>query len=190
MAQLNKSSCAWGCLLDPDCPPRQPWVGKDPAWQIALEHDAKRLYPGQVTSSLACDLEHPERPWVLTYRHSGLRVDGLVKRVPVEVQFHELPRHDTYGLNPVDYPLVFADPGAKSKHRHGNDALCLWYPRDWRWRTWRHTDGLGYLFQLTADHLLREAWWRATGADEHNSEWLGAEAAHGFPEDAEYGRAG
>lgn len=183
MAALIQSSHGWGCVLDLGSPPRRPWVGADPAWQIALEQDAKRLFPGQVTSTMTCALEFPGSPRLLTYRHAGLCVDGRIDRVPVEVQFHEAPNYLTYGLDPLNYPRVFADPGAASKHRMADDALCVWYAGDWPWHRWRHTDGLGYLFQLVADHLLQEAWWRETGADEDTAEWLGAEMPHGFPED-------
>lgn len=120
-------------------------MGATPAWQLALERDAKKLYPGQITSTLSRRFDLPRYPWSLTYRHAGLNVDGRVTPIPVEVQFHEDPGYDTYGLPPIDYPRVFADPGVKSKHRMGDDALCLWFPHDPPWRRWRHTDGLGIL---------------------------------------------
>lgn len=161
-----------------------------------MEAEAHRAHPGDVTVDLT-DTVHPDsrtferigavaphqRSRHLVYRHQGLRVRGLIRRFPVEIHFWEYPYYDTYGLAPIEYPRVFADPGAKSKHRMpGDDSLCMWFPLDPPEKRWVHTDGLAMLLRLTADHLLCEEVWRHDGADERRSKWLSAEAPHGFPD--------
>jgi hypothetical protein len=121
-------------------------------------------------------------PGVLTYHHAGLAVPGRVDRVPVRVEFHERPPYECYGLPWHDYPRVFADPGALSKHRMPDDALCLYYPGDPARQRWTVANGLVQLFAIIADHLFYEQWWRHTGGHD-GGQWLGDEAEHGFPED-------
>lgn len=161
-----------------------------------MEAEAHRAHPGDVTVDLT-DTVHPDsstferigavaphqRSRHLVYRHQGLRVRGLTRRFPVEIHFWENPYYDTYGLAPIDYPRVFADPGARSKHRMpGDDSLCMWFPLDPPEKRWVHTDGLAMLLRMTADHLLCEEVWRQDGADERRSKWLSPEAPHGFPD--------
>lgn len=124
------------------------------------------------------------RVWVFT--HHGLDVPGRPDPVPVSIEFHEQPNYPTYALEAWEFPAVFADPGAESKHRHGNDALCLWFPGDPAERRWHYTDGLVALFNLARNHLFYEAYWRATGGHGGSGQaagtWLGDEAAHGYLE--------
>lgn len=157
------------------------WPGAQPWWQVAMEREAVREHPGDIELELFRTLPTRDGPFKLVYRHRGISVRGLTKRFPVEIQFWEFPPYETYGLPALDYPRVFADRGAKSKHRMPDDALCLWLPFDPEERRWVQSDGLGMLLRLVADHLLCEEAWRADGADERDSKWLSAEAPHGPP---------
>ncbi len=131
-------------------------------WQILMDSEARREHPGDITLELSGSVPPRERSLKLVYRHRGLRVRGLGRRVPVEVQFWEKPYYNTFGLPALDYPRYFADPGAKSKHRMPDDSLCMWFPPDPPEKRWLHTDGLAMLLRLTANHLLCEAAWRQT----------------------------
>lgn len=186
-----------GALTGPSrCPgvaPRlrglRPWAGESPAWQLALERGLTRAHPGEVTLELRRDWVdlHERGPGVLIYRHVGLAVPGRTEPMPVRVEFYEQPPYDCYGLQWHDHPRVFADPGAASKHRMPDDALCLYYPGDPAHQRWTAENGLGQLFAIVSDHLFYEQWWRHTGG--HNGgEWLGDEAEHGFPEDRQPSR--
>ena len=143
------------------------WYGADPAWRYPLERDAKRRY--------GADLRVVETPDQLTYIHDGIFVRGREEPVPIEIKFHRYPPYNTYGLAGSEYPRVFADPKAESKHRMpDDDALCLYYVRDDDERRWRSENGLQSLIDLVADHLCFEDYWRMTGT------WLGPEAPHGI----------
>ena len=114
------------------------------------------------------------------YKHKGLYVPGRVELVPVRIEFHERPSYQTYGLAPQDYPRVFADPGAVSKHRMpDDDALCLYYPNDPAERRWTAPDGLVALLNIISNHLFCELRWRNTGGPD-GGVWLLDEAPHGF----------
>lgn len=168
-------------LLGPTGRPGGPWVAAQPFWQLLMDSGARREHPGDITMEFTSSIPPRGRSRVLIYRHRGMRVRGLPGRFPVEVQFWENPYYATYGLSPLDYPRVFADFGAPSKHRMPDDgALCLWYPHDPVEMRWVHTDGLAMLLRLVADHLLCEAAWREDGADEVTSIWPSEEAPHGF----------
>lgn len=125
---------------------------------------------------------------VLTYHHAGLDVPGRRHRVPVQVHFYEDPDHYTYGLPAADYPRVVADPGAESKHRMPDGALCLFFPGDPPEKRWQHTDGLVSLFEIVRRHLVLEDYWRESGGfgdrrGKGAGVWLGDEAPHGFPDE-------
>jgi len=105
-----------------------------------------------------------------------LPVIGRDKPVPVRVELHRDPGYETFGLDPVDYPRVFADEGARSPHRMQDDSLCLYYPGDPVSRRWTADQGLDELLNLTARHLLAEDYWR-----ENDEVWPFDEAAHGYP---------
>ena len=111
--------------------------------------------PGGTADETRVWTYHPRRP-------QGPRAAGTCSRCSVE--FHEKPTYDTFGSRPYDFPRVFADPGAESKHRHEASTRCACgspaTPTD---RRWHHTDGLVALFNLTRNHLFFEAHWRATG---------------------------
>lgn len=170
------------------------WDGLTIGWQYDLERGMRVKWPGDLTPSLGLRWVWPARQSlavedfgglpvlgrVLTYQHAGLPVLGRSDLVPVSVEFHEHPTYSTYGLPWSDYPRVFADPGAASKHRMPDDSLCLYYPWDPAPRRWRYENGLIQLFEMVADHLHKERWWRHTGGDE-NAEWLGEDAEHGIP---------
>lgn len=146
-----------------------PWYGSTVAWWAPFERDARRRDGDLIQIAVGYRR--------LTYRHSGLEVPGRLDLVPVRVEFFAEPPYYCYGLPPSEYPRVFADPGAASKHRMGDDALCLFYPGDDDGHRWRSEDGLLSLLNLVRDHLFFELHWRATGG----REWLGPEAPHGFP---------
>jgi hypothetical protein len=75
---------------------------------------------------------------------------------------------------------VYAERGRASKHRMpGDDALCLWFPRDAPRRRWTHDKGLLDLLDIVVRHLLLEDHWRATGGWD-GGVWDGDEAEHGF----------
>ncbi|WP_434319014.1 hypothetical protein ACQ86L_0375 (plasmid) [Leifsonia sp. P73] len=143
------------------------WYGNDPAWRYPMERDAKRHY-GRLIRAI-------DGPGWLAYKHQGVEVRGRIEAVPVEIRFYASPPYATYGLTPDEYPRVFADRGAASKHRMpGDGALCLYYAADPEERRWTPSRGLLALFDLISDHLFFEDYWRET------TEWLGPEAPHGF----------
>lgn len=163
------------------------WYATDLDFQAALlrDIDAHDEHAGLITSTLTGPSRHRGRDRVWTFTHAGLNVPAREDRIPVSVEFHEQPNYVTFGLAPYDFPVVFADPGAESKHRHQNiDALCLWFPGDPEDRRWHYTDGLVALFNLARNHLFYEAYWRATGGHggpgQREGTWLGDEAAHGY----------
>jgi hypothetical protein len=117
----------------------------------------------------------------LAYRHEGIWVPGRTHPIAVAVAFFESPPYDCYGLRAEDYPRVWADCGALSKHRMPtDDALCLYFPWSPPERRWTAADGLLALLDLARDHLYFEDYWRRTGGP-HHGEWLGDEAPHGPP---------
>lgn len=158
------------------------WYATGLEFQATLMGDIENYdeHAGLISTTL--NITPRGRIW--TIHHAGLNVPGRPDAVAVRVELHESPTYDTYGLEPYDFPVVFADPGVESKHRHEGDALCLWFPGDAADRRWHHTDGLLALFNLVRNHLFYEAYWRATGG--HGGEgqaegtWLGDEAAHGY----------
>lgn len=164
------------------------WYATGIEFQAALlrDVDVHDEHIGLITSTLSGPTRHRGRDRVWTFTHAGLNVPGRLDPVPATVEFHEQPNYATFGLEPYDFPLVFADPGAQSKHRHQNvDALCLWFPGDPEHRRWHYTDGLVSLFNLARNHLFYESYWRATGGNAPGSSggtWLGDEAAHDFAE--------
>ena len=174
------------------------WDGLSIEWQYDLEHGLRIKHPGDVELDMALRwvwsaeqptavtrFEREELPMlgrVITYRHRGLSVLGRPDLVPVRIEFHQYPTYDCYNLAWHDYPRVFADPGAASKHRMPeDDALCLYFPWDPPERRWQYENGLVQLFDIVADHLHKELWWRHTGGPD-GGDWLGEDADHGFPE--------
>jgi hypothetical protein len=147
------------------------WFGSRPSWRLPMERAAMRHYGPLVTVHQTAN--------TLNYTHSGLRVIGRRELVPVTVEFHADPPYPTYGLDPADYPRVFADRGVASKHRMPDDSLCLYYAGDPANRRWTSDRGLLSLLDLTGDHLYFEDYWRSTGGV-HKGQWLGPEAPHGF----------
>lgn len=95
------------------------------------------------------------------------------------IAFYEHPPYDVYTLRPEDYPRVWADLGARSKHRMtgSDDALCLWNAFAPPERRWTLQDGLLELIEVVRRHLFKERHWRASRTDE----WIGNEAPHGLP---------
>lgn len=163
------------------------WYGTNLTFQAVLlrDTDTHDEHAGRITSSLRQTRRRVSRDRVWTFTHDGMNVPGRDDAVPVTVEFHESPGYATYGLEPWEFPLIFADPGADSPHRHQDvDALCLWFPGDPDDRRWHHTDGLVALFNLARNHLFFETYWRATGghggAGSREGIWLGDEAAHGY----------
>jgi len=69
-------------------------------------------------------------------------------------------------------PIVMADGPTRSRHRFTwarPTSLCLYYARDEAQLRWVPADGIVSLIDLSRLHLIKEAWWRATG------EWTGYE---------------
>ena len=165
---------------------RSPWYASSLEFQALLTRDLDSdvEFRRTVRSSLRGPTRRGgrDRVWVLT--HLGLDVPSRPDLVPVTIEFHESPNYSTYGLAPRDFPLVFADLGEDSPHRHGNDALCLWFPGDPGEQRWHHSDGLLALYNLARNHVFFETHWRATGGHggpgQSEGEWLGDEAAHGY----------
>lgn len=165
-----------------------PWFASSLKFQAALTRGLD--YDSEFRRTVRSSLRGTTRPggrdrvWVLT--HPGLDVPSRPDPVPVTIEFHESPTYDTFGLDAEDFPLILADPGQESPHRHGNDALCLWFPGDPAEKRWHHTDGLVALYNLARNHLFFETHWRATGGHggpgQTGGEWLGDEAAHGYYE--------
>jgi hypothetical protein len=149
------------------------WYGTSAAWRVPFQRDAKRRYG----NALAAELERG----ALTFRHEGIEIRGRSSSVPVVIRFEAQPRYNTYGLEPEDYPRVFADLGKESPHRMPDGSLCLFYPGDPRERRWTADLGLLALLDLSSDHLYFETYWRHTGGTA-GGKWLGPEAAHGFTE--------
>nr|AXV46179.1 hypothetical protein pA19BH1_p06 [Arthrobacter sp.] len=158
-----------GCLTTAS-PRAGEWFGSRPSWRLPVERDAMRYYGSLLTVNQTAN--------TLTYIHAGLRVSGRRELVPVAVEFYANPPYKTYGLDPADYPRVFADRGAASKHRMPDDSLCLYYADDPANRRWTSDQGLLNLLDLTGDHLFLEDYWRTTGGV-HKGQWLGPEAPHG-----------
>jgi hypothetical protein len=151
------------------------WYGSSPAWQVALEASARRMYGTALRLRLW--------PNALEYR-IALDVHGPNDLTEVVVMFYGRPLYDAFGLAPKDYPRVWAERGMASKHRMPDDgALCLYYPLDPAWRRWTADKGLLDLLDLIVDHLGYEAYWRATGGHD-GGVWLGDEAEHGFTQEA------
>ena len=74
-------------------------------------------------------------------------------------------------------PIVMADGPTRSRHRFTwarPTSLCLYYGRDDDGLRWTLSDGAVALTDLARVHLIKEAWWRATG------EWDGYEV-HRLP---------
>ncbi len=69
-------------------------------------------------------------------------------------------------------PIVFSDGPTKSPHRFDDGSLCMWYPLDPTERRWTLNNGGEALLAHIASHLLREEWFRLTGA------WAGEEVGH------------
>lgn len=151
---------------------RPTWYGDEPGFirtlERSLEADVEHrgLVTRKVTAAFAAGA-----PRILQYAHAGVDVPSR-PNIPVLVEFHEFPLYPTYGRHPRDYPRVYADLGAASPHRLGGDALCIYYPDDPPDRTWQHSDGLALLFNLAANHLFFEEYWR------ENHIWLNDEAGH------------
>jgi hypothetical protein len=156
------------------------WYGSSAEWQDRVERGLTRRHPGQVTVD-DHDLAyfHPNASRCRVYKHAGLYVPGRAELVPTRVEFYERPPYDTFGLAPQDYPRVFADPGAPSKHRMPDDALCLYEPEDPAERRWTTSDGLVALLNIVQNHLFCELRWRNTGGF-GGGVWPLDEAPHGL----------
>jgi hypothetical protein len=152
------------------------WYGRQRSWWVPLEATARSTLGPTLSRRYApdpvCVLGDCE---VLVYRVEGVDVIGDDAPIEVEIRFHETPTYPTYGLPAYDYPRVFAKPGATSKHRMPDDALCLWMPKDPPERRWTHHEGLLELVELTRQHLFLENHWRRTDV------WLLEDAPHGLP---------
>lgn len=166
----------WRRLISEMAAPRSPyWFGNDPRWRLKLEAQARAKYGATLTAK-----ELPGRR--LLYR-VAVDVHGPAQLTDIVVLFAENPDWDCYGLDPRDYPRVWAEPEQASKHRMPDDALCLWFPGDPRERRWTSGKGLLDLLNVSIDHLLAEQYWRATGGHDGGI-WMFDEAGHGFEREA------
>lgn len=156
------------------------WYGEDLTFQMRLERGTAAALPGDLSCTIEEQSTFTTAARLLVYTHAGLDLPGRRDPVPVRIEFHQAPPYDTYGLDPRDYPRVFADPGAESEHRMPDDALCLYYPHDSEDRRWVAEDGLTALLDLVRNHLYYEMRWRDTGGHT-GGVWLGNAAPHGFP---------
>ncbi len=154
------------CLAPNQLAARGPWEGCDVGWLVAFEALARRKY--------GAALRHRSGHGRLTYEVS-LPIIARDVDVDVRIEFYRDPGYNTYGLDPIDYPRVFADPGAASPHRMPDDSLCLYYPGDPESGRWTADDGLDELLNLTARHLFAEEFWR-----QDFKTWPFDEAPHGF----------
>jgi hypothetical protein len=163
----------WRSVLAEMAAPRPSiWYGEDPRWRLQLEATARAVHGNNLAVA--------ERPGRRLHYRVWLDVTGPAELVQADIVFYADPPHECYGQAPRDYPRVWAQVGASSKHRMpGDGALCLWYPQDPLERRWTSEKGLLDLLDIIVDHLLYEAHWRATGA-EQGGHWPGDEAEHGF----------
>jgi hypothetical protein len=152
------------------------WYGRRLSWWAPLEAAARRRLGPTLshrhTADPVCVRDECE---MLVYRVKGLDVIGDPEPIDAEIRFYQTPPYATYGLPADNYPRVFAKPGATSKHRMPDDALCIWMPLDPPERRWTHYKGLLELVELTRQHLFLENHWRQTGV------WLLEDAPHGLP---------
>lgn len=156
------------------------WFGDSLSWRYAIEREARRYWG----SRLSAEVTRPEdqgrllrsiKTERLVYRLEELPVRGRVNPVAIEINFYRMPPYATYGLDPSEYPRVFADRGAVSKHRMLEDgALCLYFAHHPVSQRWSAADGLQRLIDLISDHLFFEDYWK------NNGEWLAPEMKHGF----------
>ncbi|MBQ0905026.1 hypothetical protein [Micromonospora sp. U21] len=159
------------------------WYGRRASWWAPLEAAARRrLGPTLSHQHILDPACYTGQCEIVVYRIEALEVIGDPDPVEVTIRFHKLPPYDTYGLSPEDYPRVFAKPGATSKHRMPDGALCMWMPLDPPQRRWTHDKGLLELVELTRRHLFLEDYWRRTGV------WLLEDAPHGLPQSEGGGR--
>lgn len=178
LTTIPAGACAhmlWREVADPlsqTWVPYPAWYGSSPAWRVALEATARR-------GLLADRLTVTGHRGLVEYR-ALMDLRGPNDLVPITVQFYDNPPYATFGLNPADYPRVFAEPGRPSKHRMPDDALCLYYPKDPPARRWTADKGLLDLLYTAADHLLYEDYWRTTGGTD-GGVWLSDEVEHGLP---------
>jgi len=142
------------------------WYGATPEWCLPLERDARRRFGPLITWRYERDR--------LTYWIRELEIAGDTDLVTLEIRFYRKPLYPMWGQRPEDFPRVFAKPGERSKHRHIDDALCLWYPYDPPERRWTSDKGLLDLIEISRRHLFMEAYWR------DKKVWLLDDAPHGL----------
>lgn len=132
----------------------QRWWEQFPLERVALEDGLDEAYPG---------FERVRIGRALAYR-GGVHLDTLDIERKLVFVFPGRPSRTR--------PIVMADGPTRSRHRFywsRPSALCLWYSRDHAGLRWTVKDGLVGLIDLSRLHLIKEAWWRATG------EWPGWE---------------
>ena len=148
------------------------WYGVDPCWFVPLERHAKRAMGRRISTDVTV-LDQ------LSYRVRDLDVVGDDVDHDVTIRFHRHPPYDTYGVPPQDSPRVTSSPSLESPHRFGDDALCLWQPRDPPARRWTSNLGLLTLIEVIRRHLFLELHWRKTGG-RRRGVWLLEDAPHGL----------
>jgi hypothetical protein len=130
------------------------WWQQKPLELITLMRGLSEAYPdhslGRVGRALVVRLE--------------VELDTLRKRRRLALIFPGAPSRVR--------PIVMADGPTRSRHRFTwarPTSLCLYYGRDDEGLRWTLRDGAVALVDLARVHLIKEAWWRATG------EWNGYE---------------
>jgi hypothetical protein len=132
----------------------RPWWQRFPLQLHLLERHLQAEYPG---------FERWTVGGALLYGGT-VELDTLRRRQRIVCIFSGPPSRIT--------PLVMADGPTESRHRFRwsrPTSLCLWYGRDPPEFRWNLMDGLIGLIDLARLHLIKEAWWRATG------QWAGLE---------------
>ena len=95
------------------------WKGNDPAWVASFEARARASY--------GVALRRIEVPGRLTYE-LAVDVIGRDAKTSVRIEFPRHPAYLTYGLDPIDFPRVFADENLRSPHRMPDRSLCRTTP--------------------------------------------------------------
>lgn len=156
------------------------WYGSSVSWRAAVEYGADVEFGPYGVRLDECPTHLLISPSARLSYDFRLEIRGRAAPVPVQINFWQNPPYCLFGQAPQDYPRVFSEVGAVSKHRMLDDgALCLWYPFDSSERRWVARDGLPRLVRIVQDHLFYEHYWRMTGAFDGGT-WLGDEAEHGL----------
>jgi hypothetical protein len=141
------------------------WYGVDAAFWYRLERGAKAHFAAIRAEGGRDRLHVLPSHEVLTYRVTGMKVDGDTDLHDITIEFHRNPPYPTGRLAPEDYPRITTSVDRKCHHQHAKQGLfrgglCLWKwdaPCDERWTSDRP---LYELFEMVRRHLLMEEYYR------------------------------